>query len=169
MPELIRFFVVALFSGWTLMAFLVALGLLMPRFTDLTAQVLRTMPGSSFLLGLVNALSLGIIAVVIFQIGQRIGGLIGGLFGLAGLTLTFLLLGLAALGMAGMTWLMHQRLFGDAAASLPTLLRTALILISACFAPIFGWFILVPLVLSISLGATLIALFQQVRGRKQAE
>lgn len=167
MPELIRFLLIALFSGWTLMAFLVAVGLLMPRFTDLTAQVLRTMPGRSFLLGLVNTLFLGIIAVVIFQIGQSIGGFFGGLFGLTGLTILLGLLGLSALSMTGMTWLMHQRLYGDAAATLPTLLRTSLILISACFAPVFGWFILLPLALTASLGATLIALIQQMRGGKQ--
>lgn len=169
MPELIRFILIALFSGWTLMAFLIAIGLLLPGFTNLTAQVLRTMPGRSFLLGLVNTLFLGIIGVVIVQIGQSIGGFFGGVFGLVGLSVLLVLLGLGALGMAGMTWLMHQRLYGDAAAALPTLLRTTLIFISALFAPIFGWFILLPLAFSTSLGATLIALIQQVRSGKRNE
>lgn len=51
MPELLRFLLIALFSGWTFMAFLVAIGLLLPRFTDVSAQVLRTMPGRSFFVG----------------------------------------------------------------------------------------------------------------------
>ncbi|MCL4869438.1 MAG: hypothetical protein KJ063_10740 [Anaerolineae bacterium] len=167
MPELLRFLLIALFSGWTFMAFLVAIGLLLPRFTDVSAQVLRTMPGRSFLLGLVNGLFLGLIAVVLFQIGQRIGGFFGGMFGLTGLIILLGLLGLSALSLAGMAWLMHQRLYGDAAATLPTLLCTTLILISAGFAPIAGWFILTPLALILGLGATLIALVQQVRGRQQ--
>ena len=118
MSDLTRFIVIAIFSTWTLAAFLITVGLLQPGFTNLTAQVLRTMPGRSFLLGLVNSLFLGIIGVVIFQIGQSIGGFFGGLFGLVGLSLLLLLLGLGALGMAGMGWLMHQRLYGDAAATL---------------------------------------------------
>lgn len=169
MSELTRFIFIAIFSTWTLMAFLITVGLLQPGFTNLTAQGLRTMPGRSFLLGLVNALFLGLIGVVIFQIGQNIGGFFGGIFVLVGLSLLLLLLGLGALGMAGMGWLMHQRLYGDAAATLPTLLRVHLILLSALFAPIFGWFILLPLALTASLGATLIALLQQLRGRKSEE
>lgn len=169
MPELTRFILIAIFSTWTLMAFMITVGLLQPGFTRLTAQVLRTMPGRSFLLGLVNTLFLGIIGVVIFQIGQSIGGFFGGLFGLVGLSLLLVLLGLGAVGMAGVGWLMHQRLYGDAAASLATLLRIHLIFLSALFAPIFGWFILLPLAFSTSLGATLIALIQQLRGGKREE
>lgn len=167
MPELIRFILIAIFSTWTLMAFLITLGLLQPGFTNLTAQVLRTMSGRSFLLGLVNTLFLSIIGMVIFQIGQSIGGFFGGLFGLVGLSVLLVLLGLGASGMAGLGWLMHQRLYGDAAATLPTLLRIHLIFLSAFFAPIFGWFILLPIAFSTSLGATLIALIQRLRGGKQ--
>ncbi|MBP8000318.1 MAG: hypothetical protein KA314_11770 [Chloroflexi bacterium] len=165
MSDLLRFLLIALFSSGTLAAALAMLVLLLPNFSVLTAQVLSSMPGRSFLLGLVNAIFLGIVAIVAWQIGQSLGGFFGGVFSLGGLSLFFLLGGLGVLGMTGVVWLLHQRAYGDAAAGLTTLLRISLLCLVALFSPLLGWLVLTPILFITSLGATLIALLQLLRLR----
>ncbi|VAW37432.1 hypothetical protein MNBD_CHLOROFLEXI01-3352 [hydrothermal vent metagenome] len=148
MPEIIQFIIIALFSGATLATLLVLLPTLLPNSVQRAQQIAQNSPGRSLLIGLVNALFFGVL-IAIFSQGGELGGLIAAIILLALLMVT-------AVGLAGLTQIVQERLYPDSG-GVKVGLKTAVLIITASLLPLLGWFVLTPVLLLISLGAAIIA------------
>jgi len=158
--EMLGLLILILAGGVTFIAFLAALGLLVPDPIGKTRQVLTAMFGRSFLIGLVNFLFFFIVAALLVRFSGAVSGAI------AIILLSFAVLILLALtiftvvGLAGLVDLLGERM-GGAKSPLAANLRGGLMLVLACLAPYVGWYILAPFVLLTGLGAAILALFQR--------
>jgi hypothetical protein len=168
MEEFIGAFLIALTGGATIAALLTLMVILLPNLSGATARVTETMPGRSFVLGAINFIFFFGVAAVLSQIGQGIGGFLGGVFSLIALFISLDLLLLLCIGLAGLVRLISQRTNDSQPLSTGHLLRAAVLLVGASLAPLAGWFVLTPLALFIGLGATIIALVQWLGSRLPA-
>lgn len=155
MGEFIGFLLATITIAATTVALLVLLPFLIPRHVAQAGHTMQTMPGRSFIIGLVNALFFLVIAAVLAQGGD--GG------GLLALLLVLALLALAAVGLAGLVMVLHQRIYPRAenAAGMQLLVKTAVLLVAAALLPILGWFVLAPILLLVGLGAVIMTLVRR--------
>ncbi len=154
MTELIGIIALTLAGFATLTAVLTTLVYLIPVRAERARHISVNRPGRTFIIGLVNALFFGIVALFFSQ-----GGDAGGLLALL---ILLVLLGIAFIGLTGLVLLLRQRFYPPHEESGHTLLaatsRTAAVLVAALLAPVIGWFILAPILLILGLGAGLIIL-----------
>ncbi|PID84981.1 MAG: hypothetical protein CSA11_07895 [Chloroflexi bacterium] len=139
----------------TLISLLVAVTYLWPQRSNQASQALDKSPGRSFIIGFVNLLFFGILATFLLQ-QEEFAGLLA-------LILILILAGIAGLGMGGFLLLLTTRIFPQAEDLWKARLKTAVLLILALSAPILGWFIFTPLLLILSLGAGITALFRRAK------
>ncbi|RMG97964.1 MAG: hypothetical protein D6706_07840 [Chloroflexi bacterium] len=137
----------------SLPALLVALNLLLPNLTGRVHIRLSQTPGRSFFLGIpITAAFLLWIAITLNVNNGVVKGMgfIGALVGM----------GLGTLGAAGMSRLLGERLqrISGPTSELSGLVRGALVYEFACLFPIVGWFLFVPLVGIMVMGAAVFAL-----------
>jgi hypothetical protein len=165
MEELIVAILIGIIGGVTLAAFLAVMVILLPNMSGRVSRTMASMPGRSFVLGAINFIFFFGVAAVLSQIGQGIGGFFGGIFSLSALFITFMLLLLLGIGLAGLVRIISERVYDSKPVSIGQLLRSAVLLVGAGLAPFVGWFVLTPLALFIGLGATIIALVQWLGGR----
>ena len=143
----------------TLIALLILIPYLWPQRSTQASQILDKSPGRSFIIGFVNMLFFGILAIFLSQQGDFAG--------LLALLLLLALLGITVLGMGGFLLLLTSRLFFQPENELKARLKTAVLLILALFAPILGWFIFTPLLLIFGLGAGIVALFRRQKPKAE--
>jgi hypothetical protein len=153
MSEAFQLILIVLFSGTTLAALLVLLPVLLPERVQRAKQIVQNSPGRAFLIGLVNALFFGVLIAIFAQGGDGGGLLVAIILALALLTIT-------AVGLAGLTQIVQERLYPDSG-GVKVGLKTAGLLISAALFPLLGWAVLTPGLLLISLGAAIIALVRR--------
>jgi len=168
MEERIGGLIVVIASGASLAALLALMAVLHPNLSNRTARTMEAMAGRSFILGAINSIFFSAVAFVLAQIGDGVGGFFGGLFSLAALFITIVLLLLLSIGLAGLVRLISERTGDGKPVSLGQLFRAAVLLVGAGLAPLAGWFVLAPLALFIGLGATIIALVQWMGGKVSA-
>jgi hypothetical protein len=157
MNDGLGFVIAALLSAACVVALLVVIGAIFPLLIERTRRAAESMPGRSFLVGLINTLFLGAVFFAIQDLGalsQVIGVAILALYSLG------LVVGLGALAR-----LTAMRLFG-----LPVGLRSvgwaSLLLVLASLTPFVGWFGLFPYLGLRGVGAFILGWWG---GRKQAE
>lgn len=150
MGELLGAIILALVSGITLAALLTTLTYLLPEQVQRTQAVLEGSAKRAFVIGLVNFIFFGLLAAFGLERGPLLR-LLGALLALA-------LLAAGSVGLTAVTQILRQRIYGRQTIS--DTVKTAVLLITAGFTPIVGWFILAPLTLLTSLGAAIIALLR---------
>lgn len=155
MGEIAGLILILLVSAITTVALLVLLPFLIPGRVERTRQIIQTMPGRSFAIGLVNTLFFLVIAAIFTQGGD--GGWL-----IALLIILALLTG-AAIGLAGLVLLLRERIYPETAkaAGLSTMMKTAVLLTLAGLLPLLGWFVLTPILLLVGLGAAIMALVRR--------
>jgi hypothetical protein len=133
---------------------LVAWWLLFPSAVGRAKQRFVRTPGRCFALGMGMTFILAIPLGILFLIPGP-----GQLFGFVGLLLA---LGIATIGAAGIAATMGERLTQRTATVSPfaAFIRGAIALELAAAFPFLGWFIVIPIVIIISLGATTFALLR---------
>jgi hypothetical protein len=137
----------------SLIAFFAVLGVFFPNRLGRTRQLMSGMPGRSLLVGLVNLIFLGLLALVFYQLGQKTG-----IFYLPALLLAALLLIGASFGLAAVAETVGERVAPQAA----PFWRTAcggLLLGLGCVLPVVGWFGLLPYALLLGLGGWILTFF----------
>jgi hypothetical protein len=151
MGEIIGLTLVIIAISITLIAFLTLMPFLIPQRTERVRAIIHTMPGRSFIVGLVNFIFFFVVAAIFAQGGGEIGRLLGGV-------ILLVLTALAAIGLGGMLLIVRQRIYPDdkAEVGVNVTARTAVLLVLAALTPIIGWFVLTPILLLISLGAAII-------------
>jgi hypothetical protein len=150
MPNEIAVIILAPLVGLSLVALFVVMGAIFPRQIADVKSRSTDMPGRSFLLGLINAVFLSVIAAALSGAGD-IPQL------LALLLFTILVVGLA-FGLAGMAPLIGERLLPGSSEIRQTGWGAA-IMVVASLTPFIGWFLLFPYLSFRGLGAFLLGLF----------
>jgi hypothetical protein len=155
MNDLARLCAALLFGSLTLVAFFLVLSALFPERIARTRRLAGRAPGRSLALGLLNAIFLSTLAVALLAISEwtrmRVLGVPALLVvGLATLTACF--------GLAGVAQLVGERLLPDRG---PALRQAAGALAAglACALPFVGWFLLLPYLLLLGLGAFVLSFF----------
>lgn len=123
--------------GLSLIAFFIAMDVFFEKRLDRTRQVIAAQPGRSFLIGLVNILFFGSIALGFLILGSGVNQI----FSIPAMIVLIPLCIVTVLGVGGLVGLAGERLFPGSSRNQRTILATALIYI-ACLAPIVGWFAL---------------------------
>lgn len=157
MDTALPLFILLAASTPPLVALLLVLEALFPRLIEETRHFAESAPGRALAVGTVNALFLGLVALILFAWSESAGSDLLGLLGL--LAVVILTLGVA-LGLAGMSQLVGLRLFPEA----PPLRRAllgALLLVLACLTPLVGWLGLFPYVALRGLGGLVVALVRR--------
>jgi hypothetical protein len=149
MPNEIAVIILAPLVGLSLVALFVVMGAIFPRQIADVKTRSSDMPGRSFLLGLINAIFLSVIAAALSGAGD-VPQL------LALLLFTILVVGLA-FGLAGMAPLIGERLLPESSGVRQTGWGAA-IMVVASLTPFLGWFLLFPYLSFRGLGAFLLGL-----------
>lgn len=134
-------------------ALLLLCDVMLPGIVARTRRTLATMPGRSFLVGLVNSAFFGVICAALLAPGGGIA-LIGG-------TLATLLLALVTVGLAAAARIVGERLRPGATDPLRQFVLGAGVLVVASAVPLVGWFVVLPFAGMAGFGALLIALVQR--------
>jgi hypothetical protein len=125
-----------------------------------TQSIINQTSGRAFGLGLVNFLFFGVIAIVLLSVAENTGAFAKGVLTIPALLILAFLTVLLSLGLTGMVNVLSERLFPDM--SLPKRnIWSAVILCFACALPFVGWFLLLPYVGFVSIGASILGFFQR--------
>jgi hypothetical protein len=142
----------------SLVAFFAIVVVLFPERVARTHAVAARTPGSAFLVGLVNGVFLTAIGLGLTALTQTLG-LLAALPALV--ILIVLVIGLV-LGLAGIVQLLGERLFPRREGIGRTGLSTLAVALG-CALPYVGWFVLLPFLAMLGLGAFIISLVQDAR------
>ncbi len=165
--ELFGMVLLVLFGGVAFIALVGAVYLLLPAPVEKTRLRLESLLGRSFLLGLVNLVFFGAVAVLLVWLAGMIRDYWSGfsaflavLLGFVALLIALALVVLAFNGLVALSALLGDR-FGTARTEFWSLARGALLLVLACLTPYIGWFVFAPFVACLALGGSILALFQR--------
>jgi len=156
--ELLKLFLGTALVLVTGTAVLLVLSGFFPRFTAQAHVVLEQSPGRAFVVGLVNLFFLSIIILILFALAQNVTQL----FAVPTLILLGALVAAMLLGLTGLALLLGQRLWPDK----PPVSRhsyAAFLLLLASLAPLVGWFVLLPILLIVALGACVMVLIGRLQ------
>lgn len=150
----VTFLVIGLLVSYP--ALLVALNLLLPQVTGRAAERVSAGPFKTFAVGTVLTAGMALLILATAEAGA---GPVRALAWLTGLGA----LGLIAIGSAGMSRLLGERLvlWSEPASKLKNLLRGAVIYELAGIMPIVGWLLFLPAMVILSIGAATAALFSR--------
>jgi hypothetical protein len=138
--------------------FLVLSALFSPRLAR-TKSISQSMPARSFGIGLVNFVFFMVIALVLLAVGENVGPFVRGLLTIPATLILGLLAVALSLGLAGMSSLIGERIFPDFAAWKQILWGTVCLSL-ACALPFIGWFLLLPYVGFVGVGAVILGFLQ---------
>ncbi len=139
--------------------FLVLNALFAARLTR-TKTIAQSMPGRSFGIGLVNFVFFAVIAMVLLSVAESTGPFIKGLLTIPAVIILIVLSIVISFGLAGMSNLIGERIFPDLAVWKQSLWGTVCLAL-ACALPFVGWFLLLPYVGLIGIGAVILGFFQR--------
>ena len=160
MTDILRLFIGVVLLTIALASFFLVMGALFPTRVKKTQNVFNQMPWRSFGVGFVNTLFFGLIAVVILSIANTGSGLISGILTIPALLITGFLTLLLTFGLSSIVNELGVRLFPDQAAWKQTVWGCA-IMTFACALPFVGWFLLLPYIICLGVGATILGFFQR--------
>ena len=152
MAEGLQIIIIILFSWGTLAALVVLLPALLPGRVARAQQVAQDSPGRSLVIGLVNLLFFGLVAIIFAQ-----GGDVGGLLALI---ILLALAAITAVGLSAINQIVQTRLYPKEE-GVKVGLKTAVLLIAGGLVPLLGWLVVAPILLLIGLGAGIIALVRR--------
>jgi hypothetical protein len=144
----------------SLCAYFLVMGVLFPRRISKTQQAAVQLPWRSLGLGFVNLFFFGSIGIVLISIGDNAGGVIQGILSVPAFLILGVLAVLLSIGLTGIVNDLGTRLFADAPAWKQTV-WSSVTLTFACGLPFIGWFLLLPGVIFLGIGATILGFFQR--------
>lgn len=139
--------------------FLVLNALFSARLTR-TKTIAQSMPGRSFGSGLVNFVFFAVIAMALLSVAESAGPFIKGILRISAVLILIVLSIVLSFGLAGMSNLIGERIFPDFPAWKQSLWGTVCLAL-ACALPFVGWFLLLPYVGLIGIGAVILGFFQR--------
>ena len=149
MNDLLGLIVLALGIILSLSAYLLTLDTFFGDWVARTQQVITTRPGRAFVVGLVNFLFFGVLALLFLSLQESTGSDLAVLPGL--LILAILVAGLS-FGLAAFVRLLGERL-APQQGPLPRAFIGGGVLVLSTALPIAGWFLLLPYIVFTGIGA----------------
>ena len=160
MTDILRIFFIIIALTITLAAYFLVIGALFTNRVTKTQSIINQTSGRAFGLGMVNFLFFGLIAVVLLSVAENAGSFVKGILTLPALIIFGFLTVLLSLGLTGMVNVLAERIFPDL-----TLWKrniwSSIILCFACALPFLGWFLLLPYLGFVSIGAAILGFFQR--------
>lgn len=160
MTDILRLLTIILLLTISLAAYFLIIRALFPNRMAKTQRIINQMTGRSFLVGLVNFLFFGVIAIVLFSISDKTAGAIKAILTIPAFLITALLSVLLSFGLAGMVNVMGERILPEHSSLKKSIWGTA-ILAFACALPFVGWFLLFPYTGLVGFGAVILGFFQR--------
>src|SRR5688572_8252601 len=160
MNDIFRFFFIIILLSLSFTAYFLVISALFTNRVTKTQAVINQTPGRSFGLGMVNFLFFGAIAFVLLSIAENTGPFIKGLLTIPALLILTFLIALASIGLTSVVKVLSERIFPDLT-SWKQMLWGAVVLCFACALPFVGWFLLLPTVTFIGIGATILGVVQK--------
>lgn len=139
--------------------FLVLNALFAPRLTR-TKTTAQSMTGRSFGIGFVNFVFFAVIAMVLLAVAENTGDFLQLVLTIPAVVILGILAIVLSFGLAGMSNLIGERIFPDLPAWKQSLWGTVCLTL-ACALPFAGWFLLLPYVGFIGIGAVILGFFQR--------
>jgi len=160
MEPLFRILTLFIIIPLCLFGFFVVMNTLFPEQISKTHNTLQQTLRRAFGIGLVNILFFLPVSLILLSLGNTTSGLLSAIIMLPGLLLLGVLLGLASFGLTGIV-----NRIGEQAMPEQNLLKCTfwgtLLLSLGCGLPFVGWFLLLPYVLTIGVGAAILGFFQK--------
>lgn len=147
---------IALLTG-----FFATVGLIFPDQVSGTQQIIAASQGRAVLIGLVNLLFFGLLALTSFAIADQSALPV---LALPGLVIAALLLVGLCFGLTALVELAGERLAANAGALRQTLAGSTVISLG-CAMPFVGWFLLLPYLIVLALGAQIMHQIRTYRNR----
>ncbi|MBE0670711.1 MAG: hypothetical protein IH588_08995 [Anaerolineales bacterium] len=160
MTDILRIFFIVILLTITLAAYFLVIGALFTSRVIKTQSIINQTSGRAFGLGLVNFFFFGLIAFVMLSLAENAGSFVKGVLTIPALLILAFLSVLLSLGLTGMVNVLGERLFSD----LPSWRRNiwgTVILCFACALPFVGWFLLLPYISFVGIGASILGFFQR--------
>ena len=160
MEQLFRVLLIFILLSVTLFGFFTVMNVLFTKRVSRTQNILQQIPGRSFGIGFVNVLFFLPTSLLLLSLGDITTGPLKAIILIPALLLLAALLGLASFGLLSIVNIVGERIMPD-----QTLLKrtfwSTLLLSLACALPFVGWFLLLPYVLIIGVGAVIMGFFQK--------
>ncbi len=160
MSDIFRLFAFIILMTIGLAAYFLVANALFPQRILKTKAVIQSMPARSFGLGLVNFVFFAVIAVVLLSIAENTGAILKGILTIPVLIILAFLAVVLSFGLAGISNLIGERIFSDIS-SWKQMLWGTVCLSLACALPFVGWFLLLPYVGFVGIGAVILGFFQR--------
>jgi hypothetical protein len=139
--------------------FLVMNALFAPRVAR-TKSVAQSMPARSAGIGLVNFVFFAVVATVLLSVAETTGPFLQGILTIPAVVILAALAFVLSLGLVATSNLIGERIFPDFSAWKQTLWGTVCLSL-ACALPFVGWFLLLPYVVCIGIGAVILGFLQR--------
>lgn len=160
MEQLFRAVILFILFTVSLFGFFTVMNVLFPKRVSKTRGILQQMPGRSFWIGLVNVLFLLPVSLLLVSLADITTGPLKVIITVPALLLLAVLLSLASFGLLSIVNMMGEQVMSDQTLLKRTFWGT-LLLSLACALPFVGWFLLLPYVLIIGIGAVILGFFQR--------
>lgn len=166
MSDILRLFVLIILITTGLVAYFLVANALFPQRIVKTRSTIQSMPARSFGIGLINFVFFATIALVLFSLSENAAAFLKVILTIPALVILAALAILLSLGLAGMSTLIGERIFpaqspqGDISIWKQTLWGTVCLSL-ACALPFVGWFLLLPYVGFVGIGAVILGFFQR--------
>jgi len=160
MTDILRIFFIVILLTITLAAYFLVIGALFAARVAKTQVIINQTSGRAFGLGLVNFFFFGLIALVLLSVAENAGAFVKGILTLPALVIFAFLSVLLSLGLTGMVNVLGERVFPDLILWKRNIWG-AVILCFACTLPFVGWFLLLPYVGFVGIGASILGFFQR--------
>jgi sorbitol-specific phosphotransferase system component IIBC len=163
MPDILRPLLIIILLTISLAAYFLVIGTLFATRVEKTQRVIHQMPARAFGVGLVNFLFFGVIALVLVMLTNgenRVNNIVRvillfptiGVFAFLGILLSF--------GLTGMAGVIGERIFASQNVIKQNILGVVILSI-ACALPFAGWFLMLPYVGLVGIGAVILGFFQR--------
>jgi hypothetical protein len=160
MEPLLRILTIFVIIPLCLFGFFTVMNILFAEQISKTRNPLQQATRRSFGVGLVNVLFFLPVSLVLLSLSNAASGPLGAIVMLPGLFLLAVLLGLASFGLACIVNRIGEQVMPNQLLLKRTFWGT-LLLSLACGLPFVGWFLLLPYVLIVGVGAAILGFFQK--------
>jgi hypothetical protein len=160
MDQLFRVVIVFVMLTLSLFGFFTVMNVLFPKRISQTQKILQKPVGRPFGIGLVNILFFLPISLLLLSLGDVTSGPLKAIIMVPALFLLAVLLSLASFGLLSVVNMVGDQITPDQSLLKRTFWST-LMLSLACALPLVGWFLLLPYILIIGVGAVILGFFQR--------
>jgi hypothetical protein len=160
MKEILSISLALILLTFNLVPFFVAFAILFPARMAKTQANAMHMPGRSFGVGVINFVFLLTLGVILFSLAEKVDGLLKILLFCPALLIALVLSIALSFGLGSMAGLAGERLV-PLRSIWQRLMWGTLLLGSASAVPLVGWFLFLPYIAWVGMGAFIIGLFQK--------